>query len=87
MRLEGLCKLKYSNDLIGNRNPDLPTCRVVPQPITHLYINLVVYPKIFESLVVGILIKFVLETKRKNLGIHRNSFFNRRSKLREVSKK
>jgi hypothetical protein len=32
--LEGLGKLKKSNDLIGNRNRDLPACSIVPQPIT-----------------------------------------------------
>jgi hypothetical protein len=30
--LEGLGKLKNSNDLIGNRTCDLPACSIVPQP-------------------------------------------------------
>jgi hypothetical protein len=34
MRLEGLGKLKKSNDLIGIRTRDLPACSVVPQPTT-----------------------------------------------------
>jgi hypothetical protein len=34
MRLEGLRKLKKSNDLTGNRNGDLPACSIVPQPAT-----------------------------------------------------
>jgi hypothetical protein len=33
-RLEGRNKLKSSIDLIGNRNRDLATCSLVPQPIT-----------------------------------------------------
>jgi hypothetical protein len=33
-RLEGLGKLKKSNDLIGNQTRDLPACRIVPQPTT-----------------------------------------------------
>jgi hypothetical protein len=32
--LEGLVQLKKSNDLIGNRNRDLPACSIVPQPTT-----------------------------------------------------
>jgi hypothetical protein len=33
VRLEGLGKLKKkSNDLIGTRTSDLPTCSMVPQP-------------------------------------------------------
>jgi hypothetical protein len=32
VRLEGLRKLKKSNDLIGNQTRDLPTCSIVPQP-------------------------------------------------------
>jgi hypothetical protein len=36
VRLEGLGKLKKSNDLIGNRIRDLPPCSIVPQPITIL---------------------------------------------------
>jgi hypothetical protein len=31
VRLEGLGKLKKSNDLIGNRIRDLPACNMVPQ--------------------------------------------------------
>jgi hypothetical protein len=34
LRLEGLDKLKKSNDLIGNRNRYLPACSTVPQPTT-----------------------------------------------------
>jgi hypothetical protein len=34
VRLEGLCHLKKSNALIGNRTHDLPACSIVPQPIT-----------------------------------------------------
>jgi hypothetical protein len=34
VRLEGLGQLKKSNDLIGNRTRDLPTCSIVPQPTT-----------------------------------------------------
>jgi hypothetical protein len=34
VRLDGLGKLKKSNDLIGNRNRDLPACSVVPQITT-----------------------------------------------------
>jgi hypothetical protein len=35
MRLEGLGQLKTkSNNLIGNRNRDLPACNIVPQPNT-----------------------------------------------------
>jgi hypothetical protein len=34
VRLEGLCQLKKSNDLIGNRTRDLPACSNVPQPTT-----------------------------------------------------
>jgi hypothetical protein len=33
VRLEGLGKLNKSNDLIGNRTRDLPTCRIGPQQI------------------------------------------------------
>jgi hypothetical protein len=36
MRLEGLGKLKRSNDLIGNGNRGLPACCIVPQPATLL---------------------------------------------------
>jgi hypothetical protein len=32
--LEGLGKLKKSNDLIGTRTRDLPACGIVPQPTT-----------------------------------------------------
>jgi hypothetical protein len=32
VRLEGLDKLKKSNDLIGNRTRDIPGCSIVPQP-------------------------------------------------------
>jgi hypothetical protein len=31
MWLEGLGKLKKYNDLIGNRNHDLPACSIMPQ--------------------------------------------------------
>jgi hypothetical protein len=34
VRLEGLGKLKKSNDLIGNRTGDLPACSIVLQPTT-----------------------------------------------------
>jgi hypothetical protein len=34
VRLEGLGKLKKSNDLIGTRTRYLPTCSIVPQPTT-----------------------------------------------------
>jgi hypothetical protein len=34
VRLEGLGKLKKSNDLIGNRSRDIPACSIVPQPST-----------------------------------------------------
>jgi hypothetical protein len=34
VRLEGLGKLKKSNDLIVIRTRDLPACRIVPQPTT-----------------------------------------------------
>jgi hypothetical protein len=34
MRLEGLGKLKKSDDLIGHRNGNLPACSIVPQPTT-----------------------------------------------------
>jgi hypothetical protein len=34
MRLEGLCQLKKSNNLIGNRIRDLPTSSIVLQPAT-----------------------------------------------------
>jgi hypothetical protein len=33
VRLEGLGKSKNSNDLIGNRTRDLPTCSILAQPI------------------------------------------------------
>jgi hypothetical protein len=33
-RLEGLGKLKNSNDLIGTRNRDLPASSIVPKPTT-----------------------------------------------------
>jgi hypothetical protein len=32
VRLEGLGKLKKSNDLIGNQTHDLPAFSIVPQP-------------------------------------------------------
>jgi len=32
VRLEGLCQWKNSNDTIGNRTRDIPTCSAVPQP-------------------------------------------------------
>ena len=32
MRPEGLCQLKNSNDTIGNRTRNLPTCSAMPQP-------------------------------------------------------
>ena len=32
VRSEGLCQWKNSNDNIGNRTRDLPTCSVMPQP-------------------------------------------------------
>jgi hypothetical protein len=35
VRLEGL-RHKNSNELIGNRTPDLPACNIVPQPTTLL---------------------------------------------------
>jgi hypothetical protein len=35
--LEGLGKLKKSNDLIGNRTRDFPACSIVPQPTTLAY--------------------------------------------------
>jgi hypothetical protein len=34
VHLEGLGKLKISNDLFGKRTHDLPACSVVPQPTT-----------------------------------------------------
>jgi hypothetical protein len=34
VRLEGLGKSKISDDLIGNRTRDLPTCSLVSQPTT-----------------------------------------------------
>jgi hypothetical protein len=34
VRVEGLWIEKKSNDLTGNRNRDLPTCSIVPQPTT-----------------------------------------------------
>jgi hypothetical protein len=34
VRLEGLSKLKESNDLIGSRIRDFPACSIVPQPTT-----------------------------------------------------
>jgi hypothetical protein len=34
VRLEGLGKLKKSNDLIGNRTRDLPACSILPQTTT-----------------------------------------------------
>jgi hypothetical protein len=34
MLLEGLGKLKKSNNLIENRTRDLPACSIVPQPTT-----------------------------------------------------
>jgi hypothetical protein len=34
VRLEGLGKLKKSNDLIGNRTRDLLACSIMPQPTT-----------------------------------------------------
>jgi hypothetical protein len=32
--MEGLGKLKNSNDLIGNRTRNFPACSIVSQPIT-----------------------------------------------------
>jgi hypothetical protein len=34
MRLEGLCEMKKSNDLIGNHTSDLTACNIVSQPTT-----------------------------------------------------
>jgi hypothetical protein len=34
VRLEGVLKLKKASDLIGTRTRDLPTCSIVPEPIT-----------------------------------------------------
>jgi hypothetical protein len=34
MRLEGLGKLKKSNDLIGNQTCELPACSIASQPTT-----------------------------------------------------
>jgi hypothetical protein len=34
VRLEGLGQSKKSNDLIGTRTHDFPTCSIVPQPTT-----------------------------------------------------
>jgi hypothetical protein len=34
VRLEGLGKLKKSNNVLGNRTCDLPACSIVPQPTT-----------------------------------------------------
>jgi hypothetical protein len=34
LRLEGLGKLRKSNDLIGTRTRDLPSCSIAPQPST-----------------------------------------------------
>jgi hypothetical protein len=34
VRLEGLCELKKSSNLIGNRTRDLPPCSILPQPTT-----------------------------------------------------
>jgi hypothetical protein len=42
VRLEGLAQLKKSNNLIGNRNRDLPACSIVPRPTTLLHA-----PKVF----------------------------------------
>jgi hypothetical protein len=41
MRLEGLGQLKISDDLIGNRNRNLPVCSIVPQSTTLLRVRLV----------------------------------------------
>jgi hypothetical protein len=34
VQLEGLVKLKISSDFIGNQIRDLPSCSIVPHPIT-----------------------------------------------------
>jgi hypothetical protein len=56
VRLEGLGKLKKSNDLIGTRSHDLPACSIVPQPTTlqrapiyiYIYIYLYIYNMQYE---------------------------------------
>jgi hypothetical protein len=37
MRLDGMGKLKKSNNLIGNRTGDLPACSIAPQPTALRY--------------------------------------------------
>jgi hypothetical protein len=37
VRLEGVGKLKKLNDIIGNRNCDLPACSIVPLAKLFLY--------------------------------------------------
>jgi hypothetical protein len=49
VRLEGLGKLKTSNDLIGTRSRDLPACSIAPQPAT-LPCNLAVYVSQFLNM-------------------------------------
>jgi hypothetical protein len=40
VRPEGLCQWKISNDTIGNRTRDLPTCSAVPQSIIYQIPNI-----------------------------------------------
>jgi hypothetical protein len=45
VRLEELGKVKKCNNLIGNRNRDLPACSIVPQPATLPHaLSVVKYP-------------------------------------------
>jgi hypothetical protein len=43
-QLEGLGKLKISNDIIGNRTHNLPVCSIVPQPATLPHAPLETWP-------------------------------------------
>jgi hypothetical protein len=54
VQLEELGKLKKFFDLIGNQNCDLPSCSIVPQPTTPLYVQYIRSRKvIFTVYVMG----------------------------------
>jgi hypothetical protein len=57
VRLEGLCKLKKFNDLIGIRTRDLPACSIVSQPTTLFYLIVTIICMILRYVRVTLMVK------------------------------
>jgi hypothetical protein len=78
MRLEGLGQLKKkSNNLIGNRNHDLPACSIVPRPTT--LPRALLYVSVFFKLRLWALgVRMVTEKLTKQLTRHKHITINYR---------